>query len=154
MLLAPGGIDVFYIDESERTGVFVLTSVTVPLLREKESGWRFMWDDYLDKYKRFRADLRSTHGIGATKELHAQKLASGRGQYGRGNNQLGKRAGPGVYRWILQRLGGFLSPKSFITVVGKPTSFLYGSTGLDACLHALCQRMQRACEGNDTNGSN
>ena len=73
MLLAKNGIDVFYVDESERNGIFVITSVTVPLLREEDLGWRFVWNDYYEKYRDFRKDLRQTHGIPATKELHDPK---------------------------------------------------------------------------------
>lgn len=152
MLLAKSGIDIFYIDESGRKGQLVFTSVTIPFLREEEPDWRFVWEDYLDKYRDFRRDLRSTHGVPVRKELHANKLARGKGRYGRGGTQLGANAGSGVYRWILQRLDHFLPPDSVITVVGSTKSKLYDAVGLEACLHALFQRMQRACEVNKTNG--
>src|SRR5688500_10194 len=127
MLLARNGIDVFYVDESGRNKVFVLTSVTVPLLRPEKLGWRFVWDDYLDRYKDFRIELRKTHGVPARKELHAAKLASGRGQYGRNGTQLGPVAGSAVYLWILERLDRFLPEKTVITVVGNSLSSFYGS---------------------------
>ena len=152
MLLASRGADIFYIDESGRLGQFIITSVTIPLLRPETAGWRFVWEDYLDKYRDFRRDLKATHGCPIRKELHAVELASGRGNYGRGGSQLGSRAGSGVFRWILQRLDRFLPQASVITVVGNKTSTLYGAQGLDACLHALFQRMQKSCEANHTNG--
>ena len=104
MMLAPGGIDVFYIDESGDTDIFVITSVAVPLLREVEKRWTFVWDDYLRAYKEFRSELRTTHGVPARKELHASKLVSGRGQYRHGRYQFGKKPAAAVYRWILQHL--------------------------------------------------
>ncbi|MBN1630399.1 MAG: DUF3800 domain-containing protein [Thermoleophilia bacterium] len=152
MFLAPGGIDVFYVDESGRHSQFVFTSVTIPLLREEpqpgflsRKRWRFVWDDHLDAYRQFRRLLRTTHGIPVRKELHAFKLAAGRGGYSPAGGGLGPTLGCAIYRWILQRLDQFLPPASVITVVGSQTSNLYGATGQDACLLALFQRMQRQC---------
>jgi len=149
--MASQGIDVFYLDESGDSQLFVLTGVTIPLLRPTDTGvWRFVWDDYLDLYKTFRASLRAVHGISVRKELHASKLASGRGRYGRHGQQLGPVAGSAIFRWILQRLDQFLPPSSVITVTATPTSNLYGATRLEACLHALFQRMEKACVANRT----
>lgn len=152
MFLASGGIDVFYLDESGSADLFVLTSVTIPLLRPAEDGrWRFVWDDYLGLYRTFRTDLRNTHRVPVRKELHAAKLVSGRGAYLPNGQRLGPNAGAGVFRWILARLDRFLPPSSVMTITAKPTSSLYGATRLEACLHALFQRMERACKANDTN---
>lgn len=150
--MARNGIDIFYVDESERVGVFVLTSVSVPFLRPKWTRWKFEWNDYYERYRAFRKELRKTHGISATKELHAAELASGRGNYGRGRRQLGSIAGSAVYRWILGKLDTFLPQDSIITATATRSSSLYGKTGLDAALIALFQRMQRTCKANRTNG--
>lgn len=152
MLLAPNGIDVFYIDESGSADLFIVTSVTIPLLRPTDDGnWRFVWQEHLERYKEFRRELRDTHRIRVRKELHASKLASGRGSYLPKGRRFGKRAAAGVYRWILGRLDRFLPDNSVITVMADPGSSLYGATRLEACLHALFQRMQRACQANRTN---
>ena len=82
MLLAQNGIDVFYIDESGSADLFVVTSISIPLLRPTEDGrWRFVWKEYLDRYSDFRTELRSTHKIPIRKELHTSKLLSGGGTY-------------------------------------------------------------------------
>ena len=151
MLMEPRGIDVFYVDESGDANFFVHTSVTIPLLRSQGTGWSFVWEDWLDKYKIFRVDLRRMHGISVRKELHAQVLASGHGRYGRNGQQLGKVGGCAVYQWILTQLDRFLPPASIITVTAKAGAALYGAKRLEASLHALFQRMERACVGNKTN---
>ncbi|MGH8542627.1 MAG: DUF3800 domain-containing protein [Gammaproteobacteria bacterium] len=151
MLMEPRGIDVFYVDESGDPNFFVHTSVTIPLLRAQEAGWAFVWEDWLNKYKIFRTDLRRMHGVSVRRELHAQVLASGGGRYGRSGQQLGKVAGCAVYRWILTQLDRFLPPASIITVTAKAGAALYGAKRLEASLHALFQRMERACVGNKTN---
>ena len=152
MLMAKNGIDVFYIDESGSADLFIMTSVTIPLLRKTEDGgWRFVWEEHLDRYQEFRRNLRDTHGIRVGKELHTSKMVSGRGNYLLKGQRLGTRAAAGVYRWILRRLDQFLPESSVITVTADPDSSLYGATRLEACLHALFQRMQRTCAANDTN---
>lgn len=43
MDLAPNGIDIFYIDESERFPLSVASSVCIPFLRpKKDGGWEFV----------------------------------------------------------------------------------------------------------------
>lgn len=152
MLLQRNGIDVFYIDESGSRDLFIVTAVTVPLLRPTDDGrWRFVWEEYLDRYRDFRRDLRDVHKVSVRKELHASQLVSGRGAYLLNKQRLGRRAAAGIYRWILQRLDQFLPENSVITVTADPGSSLYGATRLEACLHALFQRMQRASQANRTN---
>jgi hypothetical protein len=120
MYLKPNGIDVFYVDESVDSQLFIVSAVTISLLRPEELGpYRFVWEDYFDLYTGFRSDLRKTHGIPVRKELHASKLASGRGAHGKNGHQLGSNAGAALFRWILQRLDRFLPPFSVITVTAN-----------------------------------
>src|ERR1051325_7204722 len=119
MLMEARGIDVFYVDESGDPQFSVHTSVTIPLLRPAGATWQLVWEDWLDKYKIFRMDLRRMHGISVRKELHAQVLASGGGRYGRNGQQLGKHGGAAIYRWILTQLDRFLPPSSIITVTAR-----------------------------------
>jgi hypothetical protein len=154
MFLARNGIDVFYVDESGDRRIFVVTSVTIPFLRLQDDRWAFEWDDYLDAYRDFRRELSKTHGVPLRKELHTQKLVSGRGRYRKGRpggNRFGKTAAAGVYLWTLRHLD-FLPPRSVMSVVADDRSNLYGRTRLQACLYALFQRMQRACHSRGTNG--
>jgi hypothetical protein len=60
-------------------------------------------------------------------------------------------AAVGVYKWSLAHLG-FLPAESIITVVCQPGSNLYGQTKLEAALHALFQRMERASVARSCNG--
>ncbi len=109
MFLASGGIDVVYIDESGDDELFVVTSVTIPLLRPAEHGlWRFVWEDYLNLYRAFRTDLRNTHGIPVRKELHASKLVSGRGarHHPLSCKHFGRRHRRPLCCWTLMVSGG------------------------------------------------
>jgi hypothetical protein len=161
VFLSHNGVDVFYVDESGRHNQFVFTYVTIPLLRERTVSkvlrtkrWTFVWEDYLDAYRKFRRALRDTHGIPVRQDLHAFKLVAGRGRYGRRRGILGKRLGCETYRWMLQHLDMFLPPESIVTVVGTSADGFYGLRGPEACLFALFQRMQRQCRDplRDTNG--
>lgn len=151
MLLDAGGVDVWYIDESTDPKFMSASAIAIPLLRKGETGWRWEWEDYLDRVKQFRRSLSKTHKIPAKKELHAVKLASGRGRYRGGRQQFGRGASARVYRSILSALH-FLPPMSVITVIGSPQSQLYGHTKLEALMYALFQRMQRASSHHNRNG--
>lgn len=157
MFLARNGTDVFYVDESGRHNQFVFSYLTIPLLRERSillrlKRWEFVWDKFLEDYRKFRRLLRDTHGIPIRQELHAFKLVAGRGRYGRRRGVLGKRQGCIVFRWMLQHLDMFLPPESIVTVVGTQADGFYGLRGPNACLLALFQWMQRQCKSNDVNG--
>lgn len=151
MHLRSGGIDVFYIDESNDAQIYVVTAVTVPFLRATEGVWQIVWPDYLDAAKTWRRLIRKNLGVPITKELHAVKLASGRGNYDRGKHRFDRPKAGAVYRQIL-RMADFLPDASVITVVskrgGKP---LYGMSRLEAALHALFQRMRSQCNARETN---
>jgi len=151
LLLESGGIDVWYVDESMDPRFLATAAIAIPLLRNSGPGWQFAWDNYLDAAMQFRRRLKATHGIAIRKELHAVKLASGRGRYRYGKEQFSRKAASGVYRWILSELG-FLPERSIITVVGKGSPALYGHRRLEASMYALFQRMQRASHATSRNG--
>jgi hypothetical protein len=81
MLLCHGGVDIFYVDESNDGQFYVLTAVAVPFLRRLNGVWTIVWADHLEAAKRWRRQVRLALDIPAAKELHGVKLASGRGYY-------------------------------------------------------------------------
>jgi hypothetical protein len=84
MLLRSGGLDIFYIDESNDSHIYVVAAVAVPFLRESAGIWNIVWPDYLQAAKEWRRRIRDALDIPVSKELHGVKLASGRGRYVRG----------------------------------------------------------------------
>jgi hypothetical protein len=151
MRLASGGIDIFYIDESMDDDVYAITSVAIPFLRFVDQVWTIVWPDHFEAIRDWRTDVKNVHGIPVRKELHGNKLASGRGRYRHGKQQFSRRAAAGVYGDLLSRLV-FLPDTSIISVVGTRSSKLYGQTKLEAILHALLQRMRKACSDTKRNG--
>src|SRR5258708_4291192 len=115
MRLRPGGIDVFYIDESNDAQHYVMTAVAVPFLRSLDETWHIVWPDYLDAAKDWRRAVRVGLQIPASKELHGLKLASGRGNYYKGKYQFDRPKAGAAYRRILE-LATFLPSDSVITV--------------------------------------
>jgi hypothetical protein len=152
MLLRSGGIDIFYIDESNDSHIYVVTAVAVPFLRESAGIWNIVWPDYLQAAKEWRRRIRDALDIPVSKELHGVKLASGRGRYRRGKFSFDRPKAGAAYREIL-RLADFLPDASVITIrAQRGGRALYGATRLEASLHALFQRMRRQCEARYTNG--
>jgi hypothetical protein len=152
MLLRSGGVDIFYIDESNDSHVYVVTAVAVPFLRESAGIWNIVWPDYLQAAKGWRRRIRDALNIPVSKELHGVKLASGRGRYLQGKFSFYRPKAGAAYREIL-RLADFLPNASVITVrAQRGGRALYGATRLEAAVHALFQRMRSQCEARRTNG--
>lgn len=152
MRLRSGGIDIFYIDESNDAQTYIVTAVAVPFLRATEGVWHIIWPDYLDAAKEWRRNIRDALDVPTAKELHGVKLASGRGRYIKGKYSFDRPKAGSAYRPIL-RFADFLPDASVITISskrdGKP---LFGMTRLEAALHALFQRMRSQCNARSTNG--
>lgn len=151
MRLASGGVDVVYIDESMDQNVFAMSAVAVPLLRQVEGIWTFVWKDHLDSAKAWRKRARAASGIPAMKELKGSKLASGHGNYLQGSRQMTRAGGTAAYAALLADLG-WLQPMAVISVAGSRTSNLYGHTKLEALLYAMLQRQRRAHVATSRNG--
>jgi uncharacterized protein DUF3800 len=152
MHLRSGGMDVFYIDESNDAQLYVVTAVAVPFLRATEGVWQIVWPDYLTAAVAWRRRINKELGVPTSKELHGVKLASGRGRYFKGKYQFERPKAGAVYRQILQ-FADFLPNASVITISSKRDGRpLYGMTRLEAALHALFQRMRSQCNARDTNG--
>lgn len=145
MKLEPGGIDIWYIDESTDPDFFAMSAISVPFLRQYDGTWTLAWEDHFKNIREWRRELRRQHGIPVAKELKGTKLVAGRGRYATGKHQLSPMAGVAAYRWALLNIG-FLQPASIISVCGRKSSQLYGHSRLEAVLYALLQRMRTAME--------
>jgi hypothetical protein len=150
MLLRPGGIDVFYIDESHDRTIYAVTAITVPFLRNIDGIWQITWPDHLAAVKRWRRGVAQREKIPVSKELHATKLVGGRGNYLYGQRQLKRQHAARVYRSILSNID-CINPASVITVVGTRGPNLYGHERLERVMHALFQRMRSQCRDRDVN---
>jgi hypothetical protein len=150
MLLRPGGIDVFYIDESHDRNQYVVTAVAVPFLRQVEANWQIIWPDQLAAAKAWRRRIADELKIPTRKELHATKLVGGRGNYLFGKRQIARANAAEVYGGILSRVN-FLPEGSVITVAGTPGPQMYGRDRLERVMYALFQRMRRQCVARDVN---
>jgi hypothetical protein len=150
MILRPGGLDVFYIDESHDTKLYAVTAVTIPFLRQRDGHWYIVWPEYLDKAKAWRGRIKDRFKIPVTKELHAVKLASGRGAYKYGKHQFGPKESLSVFKGILSEVD-FLPDASVFTVVGARGTRMYGHERLERVMNALFQRMRTQCTARLTN---
>ena len=88
MELLPGGIDAFYVDESERHPLSVTTVVRVPFLRYEEEKWRFVWPSYQGHATAWRRNLSAKHDIRFRDELHGYKILKHQGLYHRTRRNL------------------------------------------------------------------
>jgi hypothetical protein len=81
MLLQPGGLDIFYVDESHDKNHYVATAVRIPFLRHVDGVWQISWPNHLERAKGWRKEIKERLHIPTAKELHGLKLASGRGHF-------------------------------------------------------------------------
>lgn len=69
MKLLRGGVDIFYIDESNDGQLYVMTAVAVPFIRSAQDGWHIVWPDYLEAAKRWRKTIKATLQIPTAKRV-------------------------------------------------------------------------------------
>lgn len=150
MLLQPGGIDIFYIDESHDNRRYVVTAIRIPFVRHVENSWQIVWPDYLTLAKQWRRAVKDTLSIPVTKELHGVKLASGRGNYLHGKYNFKRKQASTAYATILSFLPMIANGSILSATAGRGRN-LYGRERLEAALYALFQRMRRQCVFNRTN---
>jgi hypothetical protein len=150
MLLQPGGMDIFYIDESNDRSLYAVSAVAVPFLRNIDGVWQITWPAHLSAAKEWRGRLSRELKIPTTKELHGTKLAGGRGNYVYGKRQIPTSEIPSYYRKILGDID-FLPPESVITVTGTRGREMYGHARLERVMYALFQRMRRQCQSRNVN---
>lgn len=150
MQLRPGGLDIFYIDESERFPVSVVTSVRVPFLRRIDGVWTFVWQDYLDKAVAWRKALTANHNIRSRAELHGYEILAHRGLLGKGRKNLWPDQAVALYADALKSVD-FLPDASIITTYATNKTELMGHKGIKAAMYGLFQRIRRQC-GTELNG--
>ena len=150
MLLRPGGIDVFYVDESERFPLSVVTAVRVPFLRQVEGVWTFVWRDYLEHATAWRKALTANHNIRSRAELHGYEILAHRGLLVKGGKNLRPDEAVALYSEALKSID-FLPDSSIITTYATNKTELMGHKGIKAAMFGLFQRIRRMC-GNDLNG--
>jgi hypothetical protein len=150
MLLRPGGLDIFYIDESHDSKLYVVTALTVPFLRNNANLWSIVWPDYLEAAKAWRKRISTELNIPLGKELHGTKIVSGRGNFLYGNRQFPRPEAVIAYKQILSWMD-FLPAASVITVVGERGPQMFGHQRLQRVMYALFQRMRKQCVSREVN---
>jgi len=151
MQMLPGGIDVFYIDESHDQNTYVVTALAIPMVRFSPSGWQISWQHYFDAAKIWRkTTVEGNLKIPTKRELHGVLLASGRGNFFHGRHNFDKAKASAVYRQILRSLT-FLPDASIMSASVTRAGSLYGKYRLEAALYALFQRMRTQCARRKTN---
>jgi hypothetical protein len=151
MDLSPNGIDVFYIDESERHPLAVTSVIRIPFLRPKQNGWEFVWDHYLTEATKWRRELSRTHSIRFRQEMHGYKILKHQGQYHKTWRNLTPPEATALYKDALKTLT-WIPEKSIMTTYATDTSELMGYEGIAACLFGLFQRIRNHCHHTGVNG--
>lgn len=141
MILKPGGIDIYYVDESHDKNIYVVTAVCVPFLRKEGDDWIIKWPSVFEAARTWRKKCRDDLGVPVYKELHGVKLVSGRGNFQKGKYNFSRPKASSVYRQILRSID-FLPNASVMSVTANRGKFLYGKDRLEACMYALFQRMR------------
>lgn len=150
MRLRDGGIDIFYIDESNNRDFYVVAAVAVPFLRRVEGVWTIVWPAQFEAAKTWRQRIRDQEKVPTHKELHGNKLASGAGHFHYGKKNFSVRKATLVYREVLRAVD-FLPNSSVMAVAVKRGSELYGRTRLEAAMYGLFQRMRKQCNARNVN---
>jgi hypothetical protein len=150
MHLRPGGIDIYYIDESHDGHHYVVTAIRVPFLRNTEGTWHIVWPNHLEKAKEWRKRIRDKLHIPRNKELHGVKLASCRGQFLHGQFNFKYKQAADIYSDILSSIN-FLPDEAVMSVTAPKPRYLYGHDRLEAAMYALFQRMRRKAVADNTN---
>jgi hypothetical protein len=151
MDLALNGVDVFYIDESERHPLSVTTSLRIPFLRPKQNGWEFVWEYFLADATAWRRELSRNHFIRFREELHGYKILKHQGQYRKNWRNLSPVEATSLYRDAFKTLT-WLPERSIMTTFATDASNLMGYQGIAACLFGLFQRVQNDCGSRHVNG--
>lgn len=148
MELKTGGVDIFYVDESERFPLSVVSAIRVPFLRQVDGVWTFVWQGHLGKAVLWRRSLSEAHDIRSRAELHGYEILSHRGLLRKGRQNLRPDQAVELYSNALRSID-FLPESSIITVYAGEGSSLMGQKGIRAAMLGLFQRIKRQC-GNDT----
>lgn len=151
MDLAPNGIDIFYIDESERHPLSVASSVCVPFLRPKDKSWEFVWDKFNSSAEAWRRALSKKHSVRFREELHGYKILKHQGLYHKDWRNLSPTEATGLYQDALAELA-WLPNGAIMSAFATDASSLMGHSGIDACMFSLFQRIRNDCNHRNVNG--
>ncbi len=151
MDLKPGGIDVFYIDESERHPLSVVSSIRVPFLRQVEGKWKFVWQDHLARAQTWRSALSDAHNIRSRAELHGYEILAHKGLLLKGNANLRPDQAAALFSGALSSLD-ILPSASVMVAYADGNAQLMGHKGIKAAMFGLFQRIRRQCSAEKTNG--
>lgn len=152
MDLAPNGIDLFYIDKSERHPLSVASCVRIPfLVPKKGGGWEFVWEGFLADATDWRRDLSANHSIRFREELHGYQILGRKGQYRKTWRNLTHPEATSLYADALKTLA-WLPDKSIMSTYATEQSELMGHKGIFACLFGLFQRIRNQCGVERING--
>jgi hypothetical protein len=151
MDLSPNGIDVFYIDESERHPLAVTSAVRIPFLRPKQNGWEFVWDHYAAEATKWRRDLSRTHSIRFREELHGYRILKHQGYFHKTWRNLTPPEATALYKDALKTLT-WIPERSIMSTYASQGSELMGHKGIAACLFGLFQRIRNHCNHTSVNG--
>jgi hypothetical protein len=152
MDLLPNGIDIFYIDESERTPLSVASAVRIPFLRPKQDGsWHFVWERHLSAAIEWRRDISRKHSIRFRAELHGYEILGTRGLLHKTKRNLNPVEAVDLYHGALETLT-WLPTESIVSAYATDKSELMGHKGIAACLFGLFQRIRNYCYRNEVNG--
>jgi hypothetical protein len=151
MDLAQNGIDIFYIDESERYPLSVACSVRIPFLRPKSGGWEFVWESYLTEATKWRRALSANHSIRFREELHGYKMLKQQGLYHKTGRNLSPIESTALYKDALAKLT-WLPVGAIMSAYATDQSELMGHKGIAACLFGLFQRIRNDCSYRSVNG--
>lgn len=151
MDLAENGIDIFYIDESERHPLAVASSVRVPFLRPEGEGWKFVWENYLNHAVAWRRTLSAEHSVRFREELHGYRILKHQGLYHKTWRNLSPAEATALYADALGTLT-WLPERSIMSAYATDESELMGHEGINACLFGLFQRIRNHCHYSKVNG--
>lgn len=150
MELRPGGIDIFYLDESGSDGWHIITAVRVPFVRQTEGRWIIEWGQFLGLAESWRRALSKNHSILFRKEIHANKLLMCKDLYHKSGRNLDPTESLAVYADAISSIS-FLPSASIMTVAARDDSALFGWRGVEAAFMALMQRIRSHCEDRNEN---
>lgn len=150
MELRPGGIDIFYLDESGSDGWHIITAVRVPFIRHTDDSWIIKWAEYIDLATNWRRELSRRHNILFRKEIHANKLLMCKDLYHKSGRNLDPVESFSLYKDAVSSIS-FLPLKSLITVATRDETRLFGWRGIEAAFMALMQRIRSQCEDRNEN---
>jgi hypothetical protein len=140
-ILRSGGIDIFYMDESIRYPNFFATVVRVPVLRNQENQWHFVWENAHDQAGQWRRLLSKRHNVKFRQELHAHEILGRKGLLHKQNRNLTVDESFSLYAEALSSLT-FIEDGSIFTVASTAESNVLGNRGMDACLVSMFQRIK------------